>query len=54
VSGECTSVNARYAQARPNLDINIIDQIAVRAVPNGGGLCPNIAVTLRDGSVQPQ
>ena len=49
VSDGCTSVNARYAQARPGIDLNIIDRIAVRAVPDGGGDCPNIAVTLSDG-----
>ena len=49
VSDECTSVNARYAQARPGIDLNIIDQIAVRAVPDDGGDCPDIAVTLSNG-----
>ena len=49
VSDECTSVNAYYALARPGIDLNIIDRIAVRAVPDDGGACADIAVNLING-----
>ena len=45
VSDMCVTVNAHYAQVRPNERLNIIDAIYVRAVDSEGN-CHNIAVNL--------
>ena len=45
VTDQCASVNARYAGITERL--NIIDEIGVRAVSDGGN-CVNISVRLRD------
>ena len=46
VSDGCVSVNAHYITITPDLDINIIDAITVRAVDVNGS-CQNIAVDLQ-------
>ncbi|XP_064388126.1 uncharacterized protein LOC135336294 [Halichondria panicea] len=53
VSDECISVNVHYELVQPNEpreDINIIDNIHVRATDNVGG-CRNIRVALNEGGV---
>ena len=45
VSDDCVSVNARYVQVRPGDNINIINNIAVRAVDRES-MCHNISVDL--------
>ena len=45
VSDACVSVNARYAQVRPDENINIIDRIYVRA-SDANRSCKNIEVSL--------
>ena len=45
ISDDCVTVNAHYERIRPNEDINIIDDIAVRAV-DSDGTCHNIEVSL--------
>ena len=45
ISDECVSVNGHYQRVRPNEDINIIDDIAIRAVDNNG-TCHSIYVSL--------
>ena len=45
VSDDCVSVNAHYQQIAPGEDINIIDDISIRAVASDG-MCHNIEVLL--------
>ena len=47
VSDSCVSVNSHYSRAldNPNIDLNIVDAIGVRAVSNNG-TCVNIRVGL--------
>ena len=45
VSDDCVSVNAHYQQIVPEEDINIVDDISVRAVASDGS-CHNIEVLL--------
>ena len=45
VSDDCVSVNARYIQVRPGENINIINNIAVRAVDRES-MCHDISVDL--------
>ena len=52
ISDECTSVSAFYqtaSTASPNIDLNVVTQIGVRAVGNNGDRCYNIQVNL-DGA----
>ena len=49
VSDTCVTVNAHYAKApinSPNIDLNVVDAIGVRAVSDGG-TCENIRVGLQ-------
>ena len=46
VSDGCVSVNAHYTGIAPDLDINIIDAITVRAVDTNGS-CLNLTVDLQ-------
>ena len=49
VSDTCVTVNAHYAKApinSPNIDLNVVDAIGVRAVSDGG-TCENISVGLQ-------
>ena len=49
ISDDCTSVSAFYQTAStpsPNIDLNVVTQIGVRAVGNNGDRCYNIQVNL--------
>lgn len=49
ISDNCTSVNAFYEKAvinSPNIDLNVVTKIGVRAVEQGSTTCTNIEVDL--------
>ena len=50
VNDFCTLVNAHYTQPVPGLDINVIDEISIRAVDSAGE-CRNISMSLDGCSV---
>ena len=50
VNDYCTLVNAHYTKPLPNVDINVIDDVYVRAV-DSTGRCRNISVSLDQCSV---